>query len=358
MNQTTEIVKEQKEKVLLGAIGAFLFALAGGVMWYLLYKVGFLVGISGAVAVIAAMRGYTDFAKVRSIKGLVISVVMAVIVLVLAWYMCLATDVYEAFLAGYESGELDHKIPFLTAFLSASGFLQDKDIAFITERKAAIKEGYKSLWTENGYKSEDVKKPDDRANALAVLAGLAEKEQYPVIQSVLLNVQNSSPYMEYYVLEALCKMGEYDAAEFRIKERYEGMVNEDYSTLWEFWNSWQGTKNHAWSGGPLVIMSKHLAGIAPAEAGYERVKIDPQYNLSDSLSCTVPSVKGLITLSYEKTDEGYNVNVTLPDDMKADIYVTEGAVVTVNAELVYENGRYVNKTADVKITEKSLPIER
>ena len=229
---------------------------------------------------------------------------------------------------------------------------EDKDIAFIAERKAAIAEGYKSLWTESGYKSEDAKKPDDRANALAVLAGLADEEQYAVITDVLKNVTNSSPYMEYYVLEALCKMGEYEATKDRIRQRYEGMVNEDYSTLWEFWNSWQGTKNHAWSGGPLVIMSKHFAGITPAEAGYEKVKIDPQYNLSDSLSCTVPSVKGLITLSYEKTEDNYVVDLTVPEGIKTALYVPEGAVVTVNSVLVYEKGKYVNKTADVKITEK------
>ncbi len=233
---------------------------------------------------------------------------------------------------------------------------EKKDIAFITERKAAIKEGYRSLWTEGGYKSEDVKNPDDRANALAVLAGLADKEQYAVITDVLKSVTNSSPYMEYYVLEALCKMGEYEAARDRIKQRYEGMVNEDYSTLWEFWNSWQGTMNHAWSGGPLVIMSKHFAGIAPTEAGYEGVKIDPQYNLSDSLSCTVPSVKGLITLSYEKTSDAYTVDITVPEDMKTDLFVPEGASVTVNSELVYKNGEYV-KGADadnIEITEKAI----
>ena len=69
-------------------------------------------------------------------------------------------------------------------------------------------------------------------------------------------------------------MGEYDAANDRIKSRYADMMGEDYSTLWEFWDSWRGTMNHAWSGGPLVIMSKHFAGITPVEAGYEKVKIN------------------------------------------------------------------------------------
>ena len=236
---------------------------------------------------------------------------------------------------------------------------KDEDISFITERKTAISKGYQTFWTDEGYKSDDVKKCDDRANALAVLSGLVVEEHYDTITDVLVNTKNSSPYMEYYVLEALCKMGEYEKARDRIKDRYEGMVKENYSTLWEFWNSWQGTMNHAWSGGPLVIMSKHFAGIAPLESGYGKVKIDPQYTLSDSLSCTVPSVKGLITLNYEKTNEGYIVNVTLPEDMRAVLYVPSDAVVNVNSEPYFQNGEYAKggNTHNIEIIEKSFAEE-
>lgn len=232
---------------------------------------------------------------------------------------------------------------------------ENKDISFITERKNAISKGYEALWTEDGFKSEDVKKPDDRANALAVLAGLAKKEQYSTIKNVLTTTKNSSPYMEYYVLEALCKMGEYDTAKDRIKERYEGMMCEDYSTLWEFWESWRGTKNHAWSGGPLVIMSKHFAGIIPLEAGYEKVKIEPQYALSDNISCTVPSVKGLITLSYEKADGSYVVELNIPQGLDTVLYVPTGATVNINSELFYQNGEYVadKENSCVEILEKA-----
>ena len=219
---------------------------------------------------------------------------------------------------------------------------ENKDIPFITQRKEIIEKGYKSLWTENGYKSENVKNPDDRANALAVLSGLADKEQYGIIKNVLTTVKNSSPYMEYYVLEALCKMGEYKSAYDRIRDRYSDMVSADYSTLWENWDMYWGTKNHAWSGGPLVIMSKHFAGVAPIDAGYEKVKIDPQYTLSDGMSCTVPSIKGLIALDYQKTSDGYAVDVTLPQDMNTVLYVPDGAVVKINSEIYYQNGEYAS----------------
>ena len=230
---------------------------------------------------------------------------------------------------------------------------KNEDTSFISDRKSVIETGYKSLLTENGYKSKEVSKPDDRANALAVLSGLADKSQYEAITEILINTQNSSPYMEYYVLEALCKMGKYEEATDRMKIRYEGMMNEDYSTLWEFWDSWRGTMNHAWSGGPLVIMSKHFAGITPLEAGYEKTEINPQYSLSGSMTCTVPSVKGLITLDYKKTADKYVINITLPQDMKAVLYIPDGAEVIVNSEAYYKGGIYTNGNAgNVEILKK------
>jgi hypothetical protein len=121
--------------------------------------------------------------------------------------------------------------------------------------------------------------------------------------------------------------------------------------------------NHAWSGGPLVIMSKHFAGITPLGAGYEKVKIDPQYTLSDTMSCTVPSVKGLITLDYEKVDGDYIINLTLPRGVKADLHVPAGAEVNINSKPFYQNGEYVNgEIGNVVIyemhmvTDKSEPL--
>ena len=228
---------------------------------------------------------------------------------------------------------------------------REDDLRFIRQRQQIIAMGCKSLWTDDGYKSDDVKKPDDRANALAVLSGLADKWQYNTICGVLTTTQNASPYMEYYVLEALCKMGRYQEAKDRIKDRYNDMMHTDYSTLWEFWDSWRGTKNHAWSGGPLVIMSKHFAGITPMVAGYDCVEIKPQYSLFNNMSCTVPSVKGIITFEYEKVGEAYTVRVTLPEDMSAIVHVPSGANVNVNGVVYYQDGGYATAKGNVEIVE-------
>ncbi len=217
-----------------------------------------------------------------------------------------------------------------------------KDSADIAAKMERIKSGYAALWTKKGYKSGKVLFPDDRANALAVLSGLAAPEQYDTITSVLTKTKHASPYMEYYVLEALCRMGEYGAAKERMLQRYGGMIRSDDSTLWEFWVRMFGTRNHAWSGGPMVIMSKYFAGIAPTKAGWAEYEIRPRADACETADCTVPTVKGPIRLRQYKTNGGAAMETTLPKDAEAIIYIpcVEGQTVTCNGAVIYKNGTF------------------
>lgn len=172
-----------------------------------------------------------------------------------------------------------------------------EDISFYEERLGSIKDNFDRMyWKDNCYyDSTDNGLADDRANALAVLSGLAKREYYPGILAVLESTENSSPYMEKYVLDAMCEMGYIEAAIRRMKRRYREMVEEDYSTLWEYWNK-DGTKNHAWSGGPLITMAKYIAGIRPGAVGYEKVLIKPHLGHLKYVKCRVPSVRGEIVV--------------------------------------------------------------
>ena len=212
----------------------------------------------------------------------------------------------------------------------------------ITARMDKIRKGYESLWTPKGYKSGDVLSPDDRANALAVVSGLAGKEKYGVIKDVLTKTANASPYMEYYVLEALCRMDEYDLARERMLSRYGDMIAEDYSTLWEGWTKINGTMNHAWSGGPLVIMSKYFAGVRPLKAGYEEFVIKPQISGDDTVKCVVPSVKGYITVTETKSGNSFVLDACVPADTTAVVYVpySAGQTVILNGSTVYGEGGF------------------
>ena len=217
-----------------------------------------------------------------------------------------------------------------------------KDGSAFAANMDRIKTGYAALWTEHGYKNGLL--PDDRANAIAVLSGLAEPEQYDVLADVLTKTKNASPYMEYYVLEALCRMERFELARARMLQRYGNMIREDYSTLWEHWIKTSGTRNHAWSGGPLVIMSKYFAGIRPQKAGWEECVIRPQLDVCERIACTVPTAKGYIRLQAAKTGGALTFEATVPQGMTALLYLpyAEGQTVRSGGTVIYENGSPVN----------------
>lgn len=216
----------------------------------------------------------------------------------------------------------------LTACRNMAEFLgHTEDIPAFEKRLESIWANYDCLFWKGEYYYGETEngKPDDRANALAVLAGLADEQYYPRIKEVLCSTENSSPYMEKYVLDALCEMGYIDDAVKRMKKRYREMVGYEYSTLWEYWNK-DGTLNHAWSGGPLVTMSKYIAGVRPTDTAYRTFEIKPHMGDLKYVRCRVPSAKGIIDVEIrrEETEESagnFQMDVTVPKGATAEVYL-------------------------------------
>lgn len=119
----------QEENVLAGIVGAFLFSLVGGIIWFVLYQIGFIAAISGIIGVVCAIKGYTVFGKRESLKGVIISTVVAFLVIVLAWYLCLSYDVYQAYQDWYANGEVDFTLTFFESIANAHLFLAETEIA-------------------------------------------------------------------------------------------------------------------------------------------------------------------------------------------------------------------------------------
>ena len=124
-NQQTDV----KENVIAGIVGAFLFSLVGGALWFLIYMFGFIAGISGLIGAVCAIKGYAIFAKKESVKGIIISVIIALLVIVLAWYFCLAYDVYTFYKEMYELGEIDFYFSFFESVQISHLFLTDPEVA-------------------------------------------------------------------------------------------------------------------------------------------------------------------------------------------------------------------------------------
>ena len=123
-NKNTDV----RENVVAGIVGAFLFSLAGGILWFVIYLFGFIAGISGLVGAVCAIKGYSIFAKKESMKGIVISVIISLLVIVAAWYMCFAYDVYQAYQDWYLAGEIDFTLTFPESVATVPLFLSEPEI--------------------------------------------------------------------------------------------------------------------------------------------------------------------------------------------------------------------------------------
>ncbi len=106
-------VVEKQENALLGALGAFLFALLGGVIYVVLYQLDILAAISTFISVVCAIKGYAVFSGKESKRGITIAIIMAALVIILAWYICFCIVIYEQFQADFQSGTLDQPVSLL-----------------------------------------------------------------------------------------------------------------------------------------------------------------------------------------------------------------------------------------------------
>ncbi|MFB6342184.1 alpha-L-rhamnosidase C-terminal domain-containing protein [Saccharicrinis sp. FJH62] len=204
----------------------------------------------------------------------------------------------------------------------------------------------KIFWKDDQqcFRSSELSEPDDRANAMAVLAGLAKPDQYSGIRKILQEKRFASPYMEKYVLEALCKTGSDSLALIRMKERYSEMVNsKKYNTLWEVWNGLsEGTINHGWNA-PNTVLSQNIAGVAPLEPGWAVYQVMPQMGGLTEINQTVPTVKGEIKVMHVLSSERFTMNLESPQGTKACIGIPKQygiQTITVNGKTIWKNGRF------------------
>ncbi len=188
------------------------------------------------------------------------------------------------------------------------------------------------FWTGKAYRSPGYKgETDDRAQAMAVVSGLASKDKYPALLKVLKKEYHASPYMEKYVLEAFYVMKQPDYAIQRMKDRYTGMLSYPYTTLFEGWGVGPegfggGTINHAWSGGPLTMLSQKVCGIEPTSPGFKTFKVEPQMGSLTDAEAKVDTNYGLIEVSLRKAGSRINLDITVPEGTSAEVVSPKGKI--------------------------------
>lgn len=199
-----------------------------------------------------------------------------------------------------------------------------------------------TFWKGNEYRSYNYKEDiDDRGQALAVVAGLADEDKYEVIYKLLQIQKYSSPYMEKYVIEALFLMGQAEYGLERLKNRFQPMVDdENYSTLFEGWGVGKhgyggGSTNHAWSGGGLTILSQYLCGLYPLEPAWKSFMVKPDLGGLIYAETANETIAGKVAVKVSKTKSGLKIDLSVPEGSEAVVYIpSKEKKVTVNGKKV------------------------
>jgi len=239
----------------------------------------------------------------------------------------------------------------------------DEAIQYESTRTNVIAAVNKIMWNGSAYRSPEYKgATDDRANAMCVVAGIADQQKFPSIKKILATEYHASPYMEKYVLEALMLMGDPDAALARMKKRYGAIVADEWTTLPELWvagaaltGQLTSTRNHAWSGGPLTILSQYFAGLAPLAPAWATYQVRPQMGALKKIRATVDSVAGKISVSLRQDKHTFSLRLNSPKGTSAQVYLPCGhkppATVTANSRLIWKSGHATKNVKGVKLRE-------
>ena len=219
------------------------------------------------------------------------------------------------------------------------------DVASWQSKRESIFNNFNNvLWddTNNEYRSPGYNgATDDRGNALAVVAGLADPAYYPYITTVLEKNRNASPYTEVWVIEALYILNEPTLALNRLRTRYTTHMNDAHYTLYEFWDAESGTINHGWNGAPMAL-SRYALGARATSPGWANYDLLPMLGNLTSIKSVIPTAKGNLNVDISASNtSNYFISITSPSGTTGRIGVPKlngNPTITVDGTVVFRNG--------------------
>ncbi len=234
------------------------------------------------------------------------------------------------------------------------------NLSWLATRMTSIEQNFNRVfWNGSEYRSPGyTKDTDERGAAWAVITGLADASKYGQLLTTLTGHFHASVFSEQWCEQALYLMGHPDEAMTRMKTQYAAMINSPISTLWEnfppagttSWNASNGTMNHGWAGGSLQMLNRYGAGIYPLTVGSATMAIQPALGSLSSLSTTVSTLKGELSVAYTQTATTFTASLTEPPGMTSvqlSLPTKDSSDVSVNGTAMLQGGTVTNPVSGV-----------
>ncbi len=168
-----------------------------------------------------------------------------------------------------------------------------------------------------------------QTNILAVLFHTTDQERTDsILKNVLENdvvPKVTTPYFQFYELEALCRLGKKKEVLHRMKEYWGGMLETGLrmgipSETAVFWEEYDPQKPdieqqemygdpygkslcHAWSASPICLLARHFIGLRPDAPGYAQFTIEPEVDAMEPYAASLPLPGGRLYICLEKRDQ-------------------------------------------------------
>jgi hypothetical protein len=212
----------------------------------------------------------------------------------------------------------------------------------------------KAAFAHNREQNLSSKQVTPYTNIFAVLFDYLDAEKMQdVKQNVLLNpdaLKITTPYMRFYELEALCKLGEHEYVLKEIRDYWGGMLKEGATSFWEKYNpDEKGTEHlamygrpygkslcHGWGASPLYLFGKYYLGVQPETPGYKTFSIRPELGDLEWIEGTVPTPNGEIKVYRDKEQIKVFVKSECPDMEGYLYYNTHQIKIQANKEYVIQ----------------------
>lgn len=167
------------------------------------------------------------------------------------------------------------------------------------------------------------------ANMFALAFGLVpEKDLRNVVNFIKSRKMACSVYGAQFLMDALYEAGEsqyaLDLLASTAQRSWYNMIRAGSTITLEAWDKVYKPNldwNHAWGAVPANIIVRKLMGIEPVTPGFETFQIKPQLGGLTQVRLKTPTIKGTISVSFNKGDSSTTMRVEIPGGTNANIYM-------------------------------------
>ncbi len=168
------------------------------------------------------------------------------------------------------------------------------------------------------------------ANFTALCYGICLPERWRQVISYVLDPDNKPVEAQFYFLHfGFTPLFETDpkAALDLIRTRWGDMLNQGATTFWETRTSGTGEELeslcHGWSATPTYHLSAEVLGVKPTEPGFKRFSVAPKLGDLEWAKGKVPTPKGQIEVSWQKDEDKFKLEMTVPTGCETEITLPE-----------------------------------